>query len=223
MGSTHSLNTMKKSGATLSVTKMNNEIFTIGYSSFSLEVFLNTLKKYKITAVADVRSQPYSKFKPEFNRESFKEVLSKNNIAYVFLGEECGARVDDSKCYTNGKVNYDLVAQNQIFKNGLKRIKKGMEKYNIVLMCAEKDPITCHRTILVSRNLQSAGVKIKHILSNGRVEQHKDSEQRLLKLFNLNYPEMFRSDEQRLNDAYSRQGEKIAYETAEPLNENLGQ
>lgn len=213
---------MKKSGATLSLAKMNNEIFTIGYSTFSLDVFINTLKKFQINAVADVRSQPYSQFKPEFNRDCLKEELSKNNIAYVFLGEECGARVDDQKCYVNGKVNYDLVAQNQKFKNGIERIKKGMEKYNIVIMCAEKDPITCHRTILVCRNLQFDGVTIKHILSNGRVEEHKDSEQRLLRLFKLNHPDMFRSDEQRLNDAYSLQGEKIAYETAEPQNENLG-
>ncbi len=197
------------------------EIFTIGYSSFTLEVFLNTLKKHKITAVADVRSLPYSQFKPEFNRESLKKELYKNSIAYVFLGEECGARVDDPKCYIDGKVNYDLVAQNPKFKNGIERIKKGTEKYTIVLMCAEKDPITCHRTILVCRNLQFAGVKIKHILSNSRVESHKYSEQRLLKLFNLNHPEMFRSDEQRLIDAYARQEEKIAYETAEPSSENL--
>lgn len=199
---------------------MNKVIFTIGYSSFSLEVFINTLKKYKITAVADVRSQPYSQFKPEFNRDSIKGELSKNNIAYVFLGEECGARVDDPKCFINGKVNYDLVAQSQKFKKGLERIKKGMEKFNIVVMCAEKDPITCHRTILVCRNLQSSGVTIRHILSNGRIEKHKESEQRLLRLFKLYHPDMFRSDEQRLNDAYSLQGEKIAYETAEPENEN---
>lgn len=202
---------------------MNKEIFTIGYSSFSLKVFLNTLKKYKITAVADVRSQPYSQFKPEFNRENLKEELYKNNIAYAFLGEECGARVDDPKCYIDGKVNYELVAKNPTFKKGLERIIKGMEKFSIALMCAEKDPITCHRTILVCRNLQSAGVEIKHILSNGRVEKHKDSEQRLMRLFNLNHPDMFRSEEQRLEDAYSLQGEKIAYEIAEPSNKNWGQ
>jgi uncharacterized protein (DUF488 family) len=199
---------------------MNNEIFTIGYSTFSLEVFINTLQKYKINALADVRSQPYSQFKPEFNRETLKEELSKNNIAYVFLGDECGARVDNPKCYVDGKVSYDLVAQTPNFQKGLERIKKGMEKYNIVLMCAEKDPITCHRTILVCRHLQFSGIKIKHILSDGKVEEHKDSEHRLLMLFNLNHPELFRSDEQRLNDAYSRQGKKIAYQIAQPSNIN---
>jgi len=217
---TRFLNTLKKSDVILSVKTMNKEIFTIGYSSFSLEVFISTLKQYKIEAVADVRSQPYSQFKPEFNREVLKEVLSKNKIAYVFLGEECGARLDDPKCYINGKVNYDLVAQNQIFQNGLERIKKGMEKFQIVLMCAEKDPITCHRAILVSRNLQAEGVKIKHILSNGKIENHEDSEKRLLMLFKFNHPDMFRSDKQRLADAYTQQGEKIAYEVTEPSDEN---
>lgn len=202
--------------------KMSKNIFTIGYSSFSLEAFIETLKKYKISAVADVRSTPYSQFKPEFNRESLKEELSKNNIAYVFLGEECGARVNDPNCYINGKVDYDLVAKSQKFKAGIERIKRGMEKYKIVLMCAEKDPITCHRTILICRNLHYASVQINHILSDGRCENHKDSELRLLKLFNLSDPDLFRSDEQRLNDAYSRQGEKIAYEIAEPSNENWG-
>ena len=202
--------------------KMSKNIFTIGYSSFSLEAFIETLKKYKISAVADVRSTPYSQFKPEFNRESLKEELSKNNIAYVFLGEECGARVNDPNCYINGKVDYDLVAKSQKFKVGIERIKRGMEKYNIVLMCAEKDPITCHRTILICRNLHYASIQINHILSDGRCENHKDSELRLLKLFNLSDPDLFRSDEQRLNDAYSRQGEKIAYEIAEPSNENWG-
>lgn len=194
----------------LSVIEMNKEIFTIGYSSFLLEVFLNTLIKYNITAIADVRSQPYSQFKPEFNRENLKEKLSKYNIAYVFLGEECGARIDDQKFYTNGKVDFSLVAKNPIFKKGLDRIKKGMEKFIIALMCTEKDPITCHRTILVCRNLLSAGIDIKHILSNGRVEEHKESEQRLMRLFNLNNQDMFRSEKQRIEYAYSRQGEKIA-------------
>jgi uncharacterized protein (DUF488 family) len=135
------------------------------------------------------------------------------------LGDVCGARVEDPSCYVNGKVDYALVAENPKFKEGLKRIINGMEKFRIALMCAEKDPITCHRTILICRNLTSRGINIKHILSNGRIEDHKDSEQRLLKLFKLNYPDMFRSEQQLLNDAYSRQGEKIAYEVAESTSE----
>ncbi|MCI5116608.1 MAG: DUF488 domain-containing protein [Candidatus Electrothrix sp. LOE1_4_5] len=194
---------------------MNKDIFTIGYSSFSLEGFVKTLKEYKINAIADVRSLPYSQFKPDFNRENLKDDLAKNNIAYVFLGEECGARVDDSDCYIDGKVDYNLVAQSEKFRTGLKRIKKGMGQFNIALMCSEKDPITCHRTILICRTLASSGTNIRHILSSGSIEEHKDSEIRLLKLHKLNHPDMFISEQQRLDEAYMRQGKKIAYELAE--------
>jgi len=201
---------------------MSNEIYTIGYSSFTLRTFISVLKKYSITAVVDVRSQPYSQHKPEFNRETLKGELAKNKIAYVFLGEECGARITNPKCYINGKVSYALASQTSTFNAGLERIQKGMENFKIVLMCAEKDPITCHRTILVCRNLKAKDLVINHILSNGALEKHCDAEQRLLRLFNLHHPEMFRNYEQRLSDAYSRQGEKIAYEATEPSKEKLG-
>ncbi|MDD3815786.1 MAG: DUF488 domain-containing protein [Desulfocapsaceae bacterium] len=200
-----------------------NELFTIGYSPHIQDSFLRILEKYKITAVADVRSSPYSQFKPEFNREQLEIFLNRHGIAYVFLGDFCGARVEDTSCYVNGKVDYALVAENPKFKAGLKRIMDGLGKFRIALMCAEKDPITCHRTILICRNLMPAGINIKHIMSNGRVEAHKDSEQRLLKLFNLNQPEMFRSEEQRLAEAYSRQGKIIAYKTVERTSEYKGQ
>lgn len=201
----------------MSVIAMANEIFTIGYSSFSLAEFQNTLKKHKITAIGDVRSLPYSQFKPEFNRENLEEELSKNDITYVFLGEECGARVAEPGCYTEGKVNFKLVAEHPLFKEGLARIKKGLKQFNIALMCAEKDPITCHRTILICRNLLPAKIAIKHILGDGRVELHSASEQRLMRLFDLHHPDMFRSEAQRLEDAYARQGEKIAYGNSDPV------
>lgn len=194
----------------------NKIIYTIGYSPHILDSFLQVIKNHNITAVADVRSSPYSQFKPEFNKDILSEFLNKNGIAYVFMGDLCGARVEDQSCYVNGKVDYALVAESPKFKEGLERIINGMEKFRISLMCAEKDPITCHRTILICRNLASRGISIKHLLSNGRTEDHKESEQRLLKLFKLNHPDMFRSEQQRLNDAYTLQGEKIAYEAAEP-------
>jgi uncharacterized protein (DUF488 family) len=191
-------------------------IYTIGYSPHILDSFLRVIKKHNITAIADVRSSPYSQFKPEFNKDILSVFLNKNEVAYVFMGDLCGARVEDQSCYVNGKVDYALVAENPKFKEGLERIINGMKKFRIALMCAEKDPITCHRTILVCRNLASMGINIKHLLSNGKTEDHKESEQRLLKLFKLNHPDMFRSEQQRLNDAYTLQGEKIAYEAAEP-------
>ncbi len=190
----------------------SSELFTIGYSPHDLDSFLCILKKYQITAVADVRSAPHSQFKPEFNRNQLSEFLKKNGVIYVFLGDVCGARIEEPDCYLNGKVDYSLVAKNQKFNECLRRIVTGMKKFKIALMCAEKDPVTCHRTILICRNLIRYNIDIKHLLSNGDIEKHKDTEQRLLELFNLQYPDLFRSAQERLNDAYLRQGKRIAFE-----------
>lgn len=215
---THFQNFLKKLGA-MCKSDMSNELFTIGYSPHDLNSFLCILKKYKITAIADVRSAPYSQFKPEFNRDHLSEFLYKNGVVYVFLGDVCGARIESPDCYLNGKIDYSLVAQNKKFNECLRRIINGMEKFRIALMCAEKDPITCHRTILICRNLDIYFIKIRHLLHDGTVEEHQNSEQRLLELFNLNHPDLFRSAQERLNDAYLRQGKKIAFEAAEPLSD----
>lgn len=197
----------------------NKTIYTIGYAPHTPDTFVEILKRYQVSAIVDVRSSPYSQFKSEFNRENFKEYLKANNIAYVFLGDYLGARVDNPSCHINGKVDYALVAESQKFKEGLERLKKGMDDFVVALMCAEQDPITCHRMILICRNFCFPDITIKHILNTGEAENHKDSEYRLLKIFDLYQPDLFRSEQQRLEEAYSLQGKKIAYEITEPKNE----
>ena len=108
---------------------MNDRIiYTIGHSDNSIEGFISLLKQHGITAVADVRSAPYSRFHPHFNKDSLSSSLEKENIAYVFLGKELGARPDDSACYENGRVDFERLAERAEFKIGLERILKGSEK-----------------------------------------------------------------------------------------------
>lgn len=194
---------------------MKKRIFTIGYSIHNLDSFINIMKKYKITVIADVRSQPFSKYKPEFNRDTFHNNLKKNKISYIYLGEECGARSSNPECYINGKANYKLIANTEIFKNCINRIKKGISKYNICLMCAEKDPINCHRTILICRNLRSKNLKIKHLLFDGSVEDNKDTEKRLMKLNKIPEHDLFMTENDLIEKAYDIQGDKIAYSESE--------
>lgn len=194
-----------------------SEIFTIGYSCYKTQSIIEVLKKYSITAIADVRSVPFSNYKPEFNRDKLESVLRKENISYVFLGDNCGARIKAPECYVNGKVDYTLVANHPRFKEGLKRLKKGMQNYRIALMCAEKDPITCHRAILICRNLQVLNLHVRHILCNGNIEEHYDSEKRLMKLFKLDQPGLFKTESQRIEEAYRRQSKKIAFINNEEL------
>lgn len=188
-----------------------NKLYTIGYSIHSTDSFLSLIKKYLIDVVVDVRSAPYSKFKPEFNQKFLKSLLNNNNIKYVFLGKECGARYDDPSCYVNGKAEYNLISKHDNFLNGIHRIKDGLGNFNIVLLCAEKDPINCHRMILICRALKKFEIDIFHIIDNEKVETHSEAERRLLKFYGLDQTELFRSANEQLEQAYDLHGKKIAY------------
>lgn len=191
---------------------MNNVIFTIGHSTHPIERFIALLRKHSITAVCDVRSHPYSRFNPQFNRELLTDALRKEGISYVYLGKELGARSDDPNCYRYGRVQYDLLASTEAFRSGLKRVRDGSEKFNVALMCAEKDPLQCHRTILVSRKLAEEGIEVRHILADGNVETHEQAVNRLLGILKLPHADLFRSRSDIVKEAYNIQGQAIAYE-----------
>jgi uncharacterized protein (DUF488 family) len=195
---------------------MHRGIYTIGYVSFTVEAFLETLRRHEITMVADVRSRPYSQYRPEFNRDTLRAFLAADGIVYAFLGDECGARIDAPECYVGGKVDFNRVKDHPRFQEGLKRLASEMKSHRIAILCAEKDPMTCHRTILVARRLAelSDAIVVKHILADGSVENHREMEQRLLKAHKLDRPDLFRSEAERLEEAYDHQGAKIAYSEA---------
>jgi len=187
-------------------------IFTIGHSTHPLDRFISLLQRHGITAVADVRSVPYSRINPQFNRETLQTALNSEGIAYVFLGKELGARSNDPTCYINGKVRYERLAETDLFRSGIARLQQGMSAYQLALMCAEKDPLACHRTILVARYLHQLGIQVKHILEDGRLENHEEVIVRLTRQLRLPESDMFHSRDDITNEAYKIQAEKIAYE-----------
>lgn len=190
----------------------NRTVFTIGHSTHPLERFISLLQRNGVTAVADVRSAPYSRVNPQFNRETFQAALNSKGIAYVFLGKELGARSNDPTCYINGKVRYERLAETDLFRSGIARLQQGIAAYQLALMCAEKDPLACHRTILVARYLHRLGIQVQHILEDGRLESHEEVTTRLTRQLRLPDSDMFRSHEDIINEAYKIQAEKIAYE-----------
>lgn len=186
-------------------------VFTVGHSTHSLGALVALLRQHCVTVLADVRSAPYSRFNPQFNRETLKQKLLDHGIKYVFLGRELGARSDDRSCYENGRVQYARLAHTDLFHNGIARVIRGAGKYCVVLMCAEKEPLECHRTLLVARALAERGVVVKHILGNGRLESHEAAMERLLDLVGLPRQDLFRSKEELLAEALVRQEERVAY------------
>jgi uncharacterized protein (DUF488 family) len=191
---------------------MQQTVFTIGHSTHQQERFISLLSLHGITALCDVRSKPYSRVNPQFNREELKKALPVQGIEYLFLGDELGARSDDPACYENGKVQYDRLAHTEIFQRGLTRIQAGMGKgFRIALMCAEKEPLECHRTILVARHLAELGIDVQHIHANGKLESHPDALIRLSRMVGVPEVDMFRSPEELQADVYRRQEDRIAY------------
>ena len=192
---------------------MQGQVFTVGHSNHPLEHFIGLLRRHAITALADVRSKPYSRTNPQFNREGLKEALRAAGIAYVFLGKELGARSEDPACYQYGKVQYNRLARTDVFRKGLERVRDGTEKYQLALMCAEREPLDCHRTILVAKHLAELGFDVQHIHGDGRLESHNDAVTRLTRMLKMPQQDMFHSPEEIVEDAYRRQEERIAYTT----------
>ncbi len=188
-------------------------VYTVGHSTHPQPQFIGLLVRHGITAVCDVRSRPYSRLNPQFNREEIRRALRQHGIQYVFLGEELGARSKDPACYENGKVQFGRLAQTDLFREGIKRIKNGMKQYRVALMCAEKEPLECHRTILVARHLAAVGIEIQHIHEDGRLETQTAAVSRLRQMLKLPENDLFRSNADVLNDAYCLQEARIAYET----------
>lgn len=193
-----------------------HKLWTVGHTTHSFDVFLSLLRQHGVTAVADVRSQPYSRRSEQFNREPLAARLEDAGIRYVFLGDELGARRAETECYEGGCADYRRIAALPKFRVGLERLRQGATRYRIAVMCAEKEPLDCHRTILICRHLRDE-FQIMHILSDGTAEDHAQTEMRLVRAMDV-APTLFdpdATDEQLIQQAYDKRAEHIAYRASE--------
>ena len=187
------------------------EVFTIGHSNHSFERFGELLRLHNVAAVGDVRSAPYSRSHPDFNREFLKTKLAEAGVAYEFLGRELGARPEGAQFYQQGRVQYRVLAQSPLFRDGLVFVLAGAQTQRLALLCAEKEPLECHRTLLVARELVSLGASVVHIHADDSLETYADGMKRLLKMLGLPEEDLFRSREEMIADACAMQEERIAY------------
>lgn len=147
-------------------------LYTIGHGNRKPEEFLALLKDFGIEYLIDVRSQPYSKFNPQFNQNDLKFFLERKGIKYVFMGDNIGGRPKDTSCYDEeGKVNYEVVKNKDFFLNGIQRLKTAYNKdINVVIMCSESKPCECHRSKLIGKVLATENIFLKHIDEKGKIK-----------------------------------------------------
>jgi uncharacterized protein (DUF488 family) len=194
---------------------MSGIVYTVGHSNGTIDRLLGLLRRHDITAVADVRSQPYSRFNPQFNREELTCALKKSGLEYVFLGQELGARSSDPSCYRDGRAQYSLIAKTPVFERGIARLLEGMERFQVAILCAEKEPLSCHRSILIARYLHEKNIAIRHILEDGSLEDHETLQVRLMALHGIEETHLFHTKDELVALAYEKQAGEIEYSASQ--------
>lgn len=150
-------------------------VWTIGHSKHEIDTFLSLLKVNQIEVLVDVRTSPYSRMAPQFNQSTLVAALEQSGIKYLHLGAELGGRPEADHMYDEkGHVFYNLVADTEIFQNGIQRLIEGINLFRVAVMCSEGNPAGCHRTLLVGRVLQQFQVKVINILPDGKLEELPD-------------------------------------------------
>ena len=192
------------------------EVLTIGHSNHPFEYFRALLRNAGVTAIADVRTSPYSRQQPHFNRDELRDELRLDGISYVFLGKELGGRPTEREFYCDGIADYEKMAKASEFSKGLDRVVDGAKKYRIALMCAEHNPLDCHRCLLVGRALAERGVRVGHILGDGELMTHAEVEDRLLELSGRSARDLFAEHTERLAAAYRDRARRVAFANPQP-------
>jgi uncharacterized protein (DUF488 family) len=160
---------------------MRNRLLSVGHSDHAPAEFIALLRGAGVTAIADVRSSPYSRWLPHFSRGELERTLAQEGIAYVFLGHLLGGRPDDPDLYdAEQRVDYERVRRTPFFEEGLERLQQGLERYTIASLCSEEDPLDCHRGLMIAPALKALGVDMSHLRADGRIDSAAETEARLL-------------------------------------------
>ncbi len=191
------------------------DLFTIGHSNHPLDRFLAMLGDAGVTAIADVRSTPFSRRYPWFSQKALPKPLAQAGIAYVPLGDALGGRPADPALLRDGVADYEAIARTPAFQAGLTRVIEGRARYRVCLMCAEREPLDCHRCLLVSRALAERGLAVGHILPDGTIEPQAETEDRLLAL-TCEGEDLFADRATRLARAYRRRAGTHAWRVPSP-------
>ncbi len=150
-------------------------IYTIGYGAREMDAFVQVLRTNGIVYLIDVRSKPYSRYKPEFSKDALQRHLAEHGIRYVFMGDALGGRPPDPDCYTDGKVDYDKCRQKAFFQEGIGRLRRAWEQeLPVVILCSEGKPETCHRSKLIARALVAGGIDVLHIDEQDRLVSQEE-------------------------------------------------
>lgn len=189
-------------------------IFTLGHSNHTWQSFAALIQRAGIERIVDVRSAPASKYSPHFNREFIEPALVEIGCSYCFMGLELGGRPSNAELFTNGVADFALMASTDEFAAAIDSLIDMSRSAPTALMCAEKDPMDCHRCLLVGRHLHGRGESVRHVLFDGTIETQQDVEKRMLKAAGLDADDLFRSHDERVDQAYALRNRRVGFALA---------
>jgi uncharacterized protein (DUF488 family) len=205
----------------------SHDLLTIGHSNIPSERFLTLLQGAEVDTVADVRSTPQSRFCPWFSQKPLAATLAAAGIGYTAMGDVLGGRPRHDRLYRDGVADYEAMAVEPNYIAGLDRLIEIAARSRICLMCSEREPLDCHRCLLVARSLAERGVAAGHILHDGSIERHGATEIRLLALDEKAVPhacDLFTSGQRdRLAAAYRRRACAVAFRRKAPARRNTAE
>jgi uncharacterized protein (DUF488 family) len=189
------------------------DVLSIGHSNIPQERFLAMLRAAGVNSIVDVRTLPYSRFAPWFSQKRLAAALSASGVGYAAMGEALGGRPVDPKLYCGDVADYEKMAAQPEFQAGLDRVVEAAARARICILCAEREPLDCHRCLLVARRLNERGLAVGHIHHDGLIEPHAATEQRLLALEGDDQScDLFASGQrERLAAAYRRRARAVAF------------
>jgi uncharacterized protein (DUF488 family) len=187
------------------------DLFSIGHSNIAAERFIGMLRGAGVDAVADVRSMPFSRRFPWFSGKSLAARLQEQDMLYLAFGDSLGGRPREADLYCDGIADYEAMTKRDEFRIGLDRLLGFAERHRLCLMCAEREPLDCHRCLLVARSLAERGLVVGHILHDGTVESHPATEARLLASGGADDDLFVTGQSERLAAAYRRRARAVAY------------
>ncbi len=210
------VNSSPDGGSTEPPLGTDKTLFTVGHSNLEIDQFVGLLANLQVELLADVRTAPHSGRFPQFSQPVLQKRLEAEGIGYLFFGEELGGRPDDPNAYRrDGVVDYRARRKSYAFCAGLERLLQGLEKHSVALMCAEEDPLECHRFLMICPELVRMGIRPRHVRRGGGIETQEAAENRLLEAHRFagiaNQTLFPQERDDALEQAYQLQAQKVAF------------
>jgi uncharacterized protein (DUF488 family) len=187
------------------------DLFSVGHSNIPADRFIAMQRAAGVNVIADVRSTPVSRFCPWFSAKNLAPLLAKAGIGYTAYGVELGGRPNDPALYRDGIADFEAIARQASFQAALDRLVAEAARNRLCMMCSEREPLECHRCLLIARALAARGLTVGHILHDGGIEPHAVTEQRLLALEGNEENLFVTGHSERLAAAYLRRVRAVAY------------